>query len=695
MSAQEATLELFLDGAWTEVPLHDTPAEIERGTDPYSDSWPAASTFRCDINNKDLSFDPAEPESALYGVAGRNTLARLELNGTTGLTAEVAEWSAERSMAHHLGGGRGRASTGVHAEGVLGRISSWTDQLKSPMYSTYSGRSTSVGHWHLEDNRLATQFGNSLPGGRAATVTGPHSLGEDEAPLGAASSLKVEDEVRIGGYFEPASATAGWQIVFSFRLEALPGSTKNMVSWRTANGYQWVAQVTATGYTLVVLDQENVLLLADSSTFGDGREPTEWTTMRVKASQSGGTVNVEVAWFVEGVSGSVGYSPSFTGIADALYSWAYFGATAPVPSWLSHVQGVTGGTDNLDGTDAELVMAGYLGELTTTRFLRLCAQRGINAEITGDEADGTAMGPQRPNTFVQLLKEIKTTEDGRIDDQRTDIGLAMRTRRDMIAQEPALELTFPGDVSPPFRRLLDNKATANHVTASDAIDGEAVVSLDSGPMSTQDSPDGAGEVRKTVEVSVSDVGAGLAGIAGWHLAKGTIEAPRYSTLVINLVANPHLAAGCAAVALGDMITLTGFEPDLVRLLVTKVTAVVGRGVWRYEFATELYEAWRAGAWDAARYDLRTATIATAAAPTATTLALGITDDEAWSSTSAYDLTIGGELVGIPIGGMAARAGSAGAWTQTATGVTRSKNGIRKTLRVGTPVHVANPGRYAR
>jgi hypothetical protein len=95
-----------------------------------------------------------------------------------------------------------------------------------------------------------------------------------------------------------------------------------------------------------------------------------------------------------------------------------------------------------------------------------------------------------------------------------------------------------------------------------------------------------------------------------------------------------------------------------------------------------------------RYDVATSTMSAAAAPTATTLTLAATADESWSVTSAYDLLIAGELVGVPAGGMGARTGSLGAYQQILTGAVRSKNGVRKTLPAGASVRVATPGRWA-
>lgn len=693
MSVQKATLELSLDGSWVEVPLHDTPVVVERGTDPYSGSWPSPSNLSCQINNTDLNYDPSNPEAVIYGVAGRNTLCRLQLNDWTGLTAEVAQWTPDRSPAHHLGGGRGRASTGVYAAGVSRRVDAWTEQLKSTMHTTYAARSTSLGHWPCEDNRLVTALGNTLPGGPAATVTGDHSLGDAEAPLGAASSLRMSADHAIDGNFAPASITAGWQIVFSFRFDALPADStyRNIIFWRTNNGYGWTVQANDSTYRLVVVDPDGGLSVADAFLYGDGREPTQWITLRCKTSESGGTVTAEVAWFAEGEPDEVGFTSMFSGAQGALLNWGSRGSANSDGGWLCHVQGVTGGTDDLVGATAQDMLTGFLGELTTTRFLRLCAQRGIDAYLIGDESDGTPMGPQRPGTLVGLLRQIRDTEDGRIDDVRSLIALALRTRRSLLAQDPALELTFFSEVSPPFWRIIDDKPTANHVTAADALGAEQVASLDTGPMSTAASPDGVGEYRKTVEVSVSDTVFGLADIANWHLAKGTIEAPRYSTLVVNVIANPHLAEACAGLGLGSLITLAGFEPDLLRLLVVKVTVRLRPGVFRYEFDTELYEPYNAGRWDEFRWDARTSVVDGPHSAVATSLALTTDDpDDVWSTSMAgVDLDVEGERVTVVT--MGAVSGS-GPYTQTVT-VLRSVNGVRKPQKDGARVRLADGKRW--
>src|SRR4051812_11986614 len=103
MSPQAVTLDLFIDGVWTAVPLYSAAGSVvTRGMDPGG-TWPAPSSITTEINNDSLNYDPSRPESPLYGKAGRNTRARMRINGTTRLWAEASVWRPERTVEHVSG----------------------------------------------------------------------------------------------------------------------------------------------------------------------------------------------------------------------------------------------------------------------------------------------------------------------------------------------------------------------------------------------------------------------------------------------------------------------------------------------------------------------------------------------------------------------------------------------------------------
>lgn len=693
MTVNNVRLDLFIGGAWTSVPIMADQVSISRGMDPFG-SWPKPSRIECTLDNDTYDYDPSSPTSLLYGVAGRNTRVRIAPDNTPRIWAEASEWTPERSIEHKPGQRKGWSTTSLAAEGLLRRLGKWTDPLRSPMYRTISGRSTSLGHWSFEEDSTALLVANSRPGGEPATLSGSYSLGDSETPLGAASSIKLTDSTTLAGKFANASTTAGWQVSFSFRLPALPGSAtgQNLFRWRTSNGYTWVVQVKNTGYNFIVTDDDDVVLSTGGTTFGAGREPTQWVTMRIKASVSAGTVTMEPAWYAQGDSNEAGTTYTFSGTVGALRTWNTDPGTYTADGWMSHIFGVTTTADNLVGSTAQRVFNGYSGETTGQRFLRLTAELGITRYIIGASADSTLMGPQRPDTLLNLLAEIRETEDGRIDDERADIALTMRTRRSLYNQTPALALTYPGHISPPFRRILDDAATHNRVTVANRLGGEVTVSQTTGPMSVSPPPSGVGEYKYTVDVNVASAETQLYDIGTHHLAKGTLERPRYDSVTVDLVANPSLKAAAIGVREGDTITITGAEPDLIRLYVVGIQERVTPGTWTITYQVEPGEIYDIGIWDNPSFvwDARTSTLNAGYSAGATVMVFTTPDaNDIWSTAFTGDLMVAGERIKVTTMGAAS---GAGPFTQTAT-VQRARNGVSKAQLAGAPVHLADPKRW--
>jgi hypothetical protein len=146
---------------------------------------------------------------------------------------------------------------------------------------------------------------------------------------------------------------------------------------------------------------------------------------------------------------------------------------------------------------------------------------------------------------------------------------------------------------------------------------------------------------------------------------------------------------------GDLITVTGYEPDPIPLLVIGIVERIGHVTRTFTFTTRPADLYLCGKYDdaATRYDSKTSTLNAGVTTTATALVITFTDrDDAWSTAGffTYDLIISGERVRVTA--MGAVTGS-GPWTQTAT-VQRSQNGVVKALPAGAEVHAFNPTRYA-
>jgi hypothetical protein len=696
VTTQNVTLELFLSGVWTAVPLYSAAGSVVTRGMEAGGTWPSPSSIETEINNDTLNYDPSLPASTLYGIAGRNTRARLKINGNTRLFAEASQWNPDRTIEHVPGAQKGRAWTKLTAEGVLRRLGLWEEPLRSPMYRTNSLRASSIGHWPLEDDKDATRLVNTSgvfpnpPG----LYKGGVVLGESESPDGAKSTAKTVTGSQMSGRFGIASSTAGWQVSFAFKMPSLPASATygTLLQWHTTQGYRYTLDVNNTTFRISVIDSAGTSLLSSAVLYA-GREPNQWLNFRVKVSWAAGTVTVEPAWYRQGDNVEVGWTDTFAATgAGALSHWYQNGDAINDGTWFSHIFGVTGVADSLVGATAQMIFNGYRGEPAGTRYLRVCAENNVTRFIIGTSSDTQLMGPQRADTLVSLLKEIVETDDCRIDDERFDIGLTMTTRRAMIGATPALTLTYPAQVKPPFKKIIGDKGAKNRVTVKNREGGEVTAELLAGTMSVQAPPAGIGEAKGSVDVNVADETSQLEYLADWHLAKGTLERPRYEAVSVDLLANPGLEASVNAVREGNMIRVTGYEAEPIDLLVVGIVSEAGAVEHTVTFKTEPYEPYRTGRYDdgVARYDARTSTVSVAQSTTSVAWTVACTDaNDVWSTATPYDWIVAGERVTVTV--MPAATGS-GPYVQTPT-VTRSVNAVVKPQVVGNEIHIANARRW--
>lgn len=705
MTTQAVTLQLLLNGVFTDVPLlADQGATVTRGLDPGAE-WPNPSTIECTINNDSLNYDPSLPAASTYGIAGRNTQAKLRVNGTTRLLGEAAQWEPDRTVEHVSGTGKGLASVKFTAAGVLRRLGLWQEPLRSPMYRTNSRRASSIGHWALEEDSDAKQLANTssvLPN-QPGTFKGGVTLGDSESAAGAASSVKMTAVGQLAGRFGNASTTAGWQVFLSFKLPAVPavaGTYTTFFRWTAGNGYTWTMGVDSVSYKFEALDASGTSLWSSFLLFaggGFGGPPTTWTTMKLTASVAAGTVTVDSNWYVQGDTSSVGMSSTFAGSVSAPKNWFVDGSAAVDGAWFSHIGGVTGIADALVGATAQKVFNGYNKETAGARFTRLCAENGIQAfaiSYVSSALDGQPMGPQRPDTFIALLKEIRDTDDCRIDDERFNVALTLTTRRALYGQAPALTLAYPSQVMPPFKKVIGDRYSHNRVTVKNRDGGEETAELLTGDMSILAPPAGIGEAKGTVDVNVASEPDQLDNLAAWHLAKGTLTRPRYDSVSVDLLANPGLEAAATAVREGNVVRVTGYEPDPIDLLVVGIVDQINDSPRSITFKTEPYEPYQVNVWDDVtfRYDSRTATVNTAQTTTTTVWSVKATDaNDTWSTAVPYDWMVAGERVTVTAMS-AVTVNSPVSYTQTAT-VTRSVNGVIKAQAVGNEIHIADPDRW--
>ncbi|MET8150255.1 hypothetical protein ACIBSW_13190 [Actinoplanes sp. NPDC049668] len=705
-SQQQDVVFQFFDPAtstWTDQRvLTDPPIKTYRYGIPGELQ---AAKIEVTLDNEDDRYDPDNPMSPLYGIVGRYTRCRVRQNDLTATQAEAASFSPERSLAHVAGrptpgtepAGKGKAVCRVVAEGLLRRVLSWTTTLQSPMYRAPQRLVPRlIGHWPMEDGRDASALTNAAPNGRPGTQLNVTFQGNDGSG-GSSEVISLAADSVMTGVFASASATAGWQLSLALQLAALPadGTLRPIIQWWCSNGYRWTFSVNNTSYQWDVVDSSGASVNSHNSAFGAGAAPNQWLIHRIKVSESGGTVTTEPAWYTEGTGTVFGVTDTFAGTVGALTRWRIAGNAHLVDAGIGHLFAVTTTADNLQSNEITRSFDGYPGETAANRFGRLMDEEGLLWYLDGDFDDTELMGFQRAGTLQSHLEEIMRTDDALIVDERLDAtGLTMITRKFRSGQTPALELQWPGDITPPLRKITGDKDLYNHVTAANAAGGEYTAVLESGPLSTAEQPNGIGEKKQRVDVNV-ELDEQLKSIAEWYRSKGTVGRARYTDILVNVRNRPDLEEACQGVDVGMLITVAGLEFDTIPLLVIAIERTIETHRTIFAFTCEPADTFDVGRYDSGdKWSSATTVLGgTTYAPSATSLTLSTTSPrDRWSTTATpYDLKIAGEVVTCTA--MGAASGS-GPYTQTAT-VRRSVNGVRKWLSAGDEVHLANPKKWGR
>jgi hypothetical protein len=99
--ANTVAAELLIDGVYTaKTAFIEESITATVGPDP--DSGTAPSKVELTFDNTDLSMDPSNALSALYGKIGRNTRFRLQVDSAQLVNAEATEWTPDTSLSHSV-----------------------------------------------------------------------------------------------------------------------------------------------------------------------------------------------------------------------------------------------------------------------------------------------------------------------------------------------------------------------------------------------------------------------------------------------------------------------------------------------------------------------------------------------------------------------------------------------------------------
>jgi hypothetical protein len=693
--ANAVNAQLLISGSFTnKTPFTSEGIDVQVGPDVETGTRQSKISLTWD--NSDLSMDPSNVLSPLYGLIGLNTQCRLQVGGTTLCTAEAVKWAPDRTLGHTVTPARGRSWTDFSAEGVLRRLGKWEDPLRSAIFrQIISYDSTKLtGYWSAEGP--GTNLPNAISGGFTGKVVGTATWAGNAGAAGSDKTIQLGSDGALSASFIRSSAS-GWQIAVMAQIAAIPATTTYVTffSWRTSNGVTYDLQTSNGGFQVVATRDDGTVLGSVSSLWGTGVVPSGWVRYRIRVTVSGSTVTVEMGWYPQDGTVVYGTSGTYSGTSTGtLANWYVSPASTTNGASYGHIMGTTDvALDLLTGRPVAS-LNGYKGERAATRYARLCDEEGIANAVLGTAASTIAMGPQKPGLFLDLLQECSVTDRAILYDDPSTIGLMFRTRSNRYGQTSKLDLTYGNGLHvQALKKVIDDVGVVNNVTVTNTTGTAVTRVLTAGPYSVQPPPNGVGRVKGTVAVNQLDDEA-LDDRAEFELNLLSQGRPRYQQITVDLLANPGLITACNSIRPGDLITLAGVEPDPVPLHVISYVHHVGHTERKFVMECVPGELWKTGQYDTTSagnvYGVASTSLNALSGTTGTSLVVNVPDPlETWSLTATgYSLVIEGERVTVT-----GAFGAVSAGTQTAT-VTRSVNGVVRTHTAGAAVLVYDQARYA-
>ncbi|QRV28821.1 hypothetical protein I6J39_17010 [Streptomyces californicus] len=439
----------------------------------------------------------------------------------------------------------------VEGAGILRRM----QQGRKALNSTLRRRIPSgapVAYWPMEEGDSATQAYSPVP--RCAPLVAP---GLDWASADTLPGSSPLPTITAGATLKasvPAyPASTSWQLEFVYFRAVEP--TLLMPILELATGVSPWPRLSVRigpggGVTIMgtSADGESSSALL---TGGSGPVAGQWNRFRLTLTQDGTLVRISVLILPIGGSGGV-WNQSFTGTVGPLRGISGSYTSVLEATAIGHLSVFSStGVQVMDYADH-----GYNRETAGARAVRLATEEGVQLAVLGDPADSALMGPQRPQTLVELLHECAEADGGILMERPDALGLVYRTRASLYNQSPKLVLPY-GAIAPSLEPVEDDQAVRNDVTASRRGGGSGRAVVETGPLSVLPSEQGGvGVYDESVELNLAD-DAQAQPMASWLAHLGTVDEARYPSIKVNLHKHPELIPAALRLRIGDLVRLTG------------------------------------------------------------------------------------------------------------------------------------------
>ena len=548
----------------------------------------------------------------------------------------------------------------VSASSIVERLTSGQKPLESPIKRNLK-RYSSDGYWPMEDSFGATSIGATV--GRTGYMKDAAFGAASELPGAAGALAFTSDDGYASANCEPRSSNTGVScMIFYFRFDTVPASAKQIFSFyqKTGSIYAVRVDVTATTYTLNIVDSANSSLLTSNTTFGTYGTPNQWIAMRVLLTQNGGNVDWAWAWYSVDAPVTHGVSGSFAGTVGRPTSWISWPFTDKSDLQIGHV--ILSRTDLQFGSYAFVASTnGYARETARDRAMRIAAEEGIpfwwiGPDTTDGEVQSAFMGAQGLLAPIDLFQECASTDGGILFAPRDKLGLAIRSGYSLLNRDgPEVSYTskhLSGRLLPRENRDIRNDVTITRNGGSFGRYEKTEGANNTHPRS--EDPEGVG----TFDVSIPRSAAfdsQLVPLAQREVMFGTWDELRFSQVEINLrradVAS--IVADVNDLDIGRPFVLTGLPlyaggPEDLAQLVRGYRETLSNQPRTIVFNTSPYGPYQTGTWGARRWATRTTVLSAPRSSGQTNLHFLTSDErEVWSTTATpYDIMIAGERMTV-------------------------------------------------
>lgn len=555
------------------------------------------------------------------------------------------------------------AWTPIEASGILRRLGQGQKPLESTLRRQIPTRPDVLAYWPMEEGTGATQAFSPIPGVKPLKLTTANWAADATLPSSnPLPTLDVQTGVSCdmyGAVPAPVNPAGAWLVRILYRLDTAPTDGPWTMLRVLTNGgtvIDWKIQSNATTSNIIGLDSDGATIVNVSLNTTNSGLWGDWRALELRAIQTAtNTVTWRAAWLDVNNGGAI-WETTLAGKIGTVRA-----VTSPVNGYSAGLNSMSiGHIGVLNSSDSAAYVGAldaYAGETALTRMTRLSGEESLPLTvIDGDmTTDSEAVGPQRPNTLLDLLSECADVDSGILMEDRQSLGLFYRDRATLYNQAPKLTLDYSaGQVWDPFDPVDDDSGVTNDVTVTRDGGSSFRAVLSDGPLSVNQFPNGIGAYSTSVTQNLAD-DSQAESHANWLLHLGTWDEARYPTVTVLLHAAPDLAAAACAVREGDKIRITNLPkwvaPGDVELLVDGYTETLRLDQWEITFNCRPAGPYTVGVADdtvLGRADTDGTTLTDSVTATATTLPT-LTPTGPWISSAAYpgdfpfDIQVGGEV----------------------------------------------------